>query len=356
MRIIPDVLTILMVIFLPLPYFLLYETGGIYGRTGALIIFTLLGLTDYLDGLMARRYGETSHGKLLDPIADKIFIAVIMVCIVDFKILPFWLVAPVLLREALVSEIRGYGIPLEVTELAKIKTTIQMFACGLLFILDTFGRHTLIAFISGALIATLLLTVAIYIKEGSLSSRLKWAISLLSLALAFSAFSHQYYINIAYGIVVAIITVISGGIYFKKGIPLVIRMDKLFALRMLSISVFIVALLWVVTKIGANGLWMIILILSLEYAVQAIKGIKIDSSLITISNIKDLLFSPIISLFLICSMSYPSNNPLISSHFNSLNYDPLYLVSIALKITLLLYIVIFLFMIYKRYSQYRKIR
>ncbi len=347
MRINPDILTILRVVLLPLPYFLLYETGGIYGKTGALIIFTVLGLTDYLDGLMARRYGETRHGKLLDPIADKIFIAVIMVCIVDFNILPFWLVAPVLLRESLVAEIRSYGIPLEVTEIAKIKTTIQMFACGLLFILDTFGRHTLIAFISGAVIATLLLTIAIYIKEGRLSSRLKWAISLLSLALAFTAFSYQYYINIAYGIVVALITVISGGIYFKKGIPLVIKMDKLAIFRLLSISIFIISLLWVVTKIGSNGLWMIIAIFSLEYIVQAIKGIRIESSLITLYNTKDLLFLPIITACLISSISPAFNIPFNYSQFN---YNHISLAPILLKITLSFYIVIFLFMLYKYYG------
>ena len=74
MKIRANHLTILRIILLPLPYFLIY--GDIRARIAALAAFTLIGFTDYLDGLLARRDGSTPLGKLLDPLADKICIAV----------------------------------------------------------------------------------------------------------------------------------------------------------------------------------------------------------------------------------------------------------------------------------------
>ena len=187
MKIRANHLTALRIILLPLPYFLLY--GGNGARIAALAALTLLGLTDYLDGLLARRDGSTPLGKLLDPIADKIFIAVFMVPLVDLGILPLWIVWPIFFREFLVTELRRFYTAsrrqLRVTELAKIKTTLQMIGAGLILITDMFpDKSVLISFLSGALLATLFLSVGLYWRDGHLSTRMQTALILLVLGLA----------------------------------------------------------------------------------------------------------------------------------------------------------------------------
>lgn len=265
-------LTVLRVLLLPLPYFLLYQ--GIWGRVAALLIFTALGLTDYLDGLLARRHGATRLGKLLDPIADKIFLVVIVVCLIDLDILPFWLAIPIFLRESLVAEIRRTGIQLEVTELAKIKTTIQMAASGLMFLLDTFkSKIVLVAFLSGAELATIFLAVALFIRDGRLSSRMHWAIGLLGLALVLGMTLPQRAIYLTYGSAVVIITLVSGGVYFVKGIPALFSKGRVCILKALLTCIFPILPLWLIQDLSHNGLWAIILILSMEYAAQGLDAI-----------------------------------------------------------------------------------
>jgi CDP-diacylglycerol--glycerol-3-phosphate 3-phosphatidyltransferase len=108
----------------------------------AFVIFVGAALTDYLDGWLARRWNEISEmGKMLDPIADKAMVTIALAVLTGLIGLSFWYVVPVaaiLLREVLVSGLREYlgDVKLPVTQLAKWKTTAQMFAIGwLLFFL-----------------------------------------------------------------------------------------------------------------------------------------------------------------------------------------------------------------------------
>jgi len=290
-------LTVLRVLLLPLPYFLLYQ--GIWGRVAALFIFTALGLTDYLDGLLARRHGATRLGKLLDPIADKIFLVVIVVCLIDLDILPFWLAVPIFLRESQVAEIRRTGIKLEVTELAKIKTTIQMAASGLMFLLDTFkSKIVLVAFLSGAELATLFLAVALFIRDGQLSSRMHWAIGLLGLALVLGMTLTERGIYLAYGSAVVIITLISGGVYFVNGIPALFSKGKLGILRALLTCIFPIFPLWLIQDLSHDGLWAVILILSMEYAAQGLDAIATPFRK-DFSKVKSLFIVPLAMILLI---------------------------------------------------------
>src|SRR2546428_8516683 len=60
-----------------------------YGRTSALIIFLVAGLTDFVDGEIARRYAwVTNFGKLMDPLVDKIMIAAAVISLVTLKAIP----------------------------------------------------------------------------------------------------------------------------------------------------------------------------------------------------------------------------------------------------------------------------
>ncbi len=69
----------------------------------ALIVFLLAGLTDVIDGFLARKFNWiTTLGKILDPFADKLMQCTVLVCMLIKKLLPVWLVIPFILKEALV--------------------------------------------------------------------------------------------------------------------------------------------------------------------------------------------------------------------------------------------------------------
>ena len=60
-----------------------------YGRTAALLIFLIAGVTDFVDGEIARRYGIiTNFGKLMDPLVDKIMMAAAFISLVPLKVIP----------------------------------------------------------------------------------------------------------------------------------------------------------------------------------------------------------------------------------------------------------------------------
>src|SRR5207237_9074456 len=62
-----------------------------YGRTVALVLFLLAGLTDYFDGEIARRYGiVTKFGKLMDPLVDKVMMAAAFISLVPLRAVPAW--------------------------------------------------------------------------------------------------------------------------------------------------------------------------------------------------------------------------------------------------------------------------
>ncbi|PWC37165.1 CDP-diacylglycerol--glycerol-3-phosphate 3-phosphatidyltransferase [Azospirillum sp. TSO22-1] len=107
-------------------------------------LFAAACITDYFDGYLARVWEQESViGKFLDPIADKLLVAAVLIMLVGFgRLTGVSVLAAVviLLREVLVSGLREYlaglnvGVP--VTRLAKWKTTIQMLAIGFLIVGD----------------------------------------------------------------------------------------------------------------------------------------------------------------------------------------------------------------------------
>lgn len=102
-----------------------------YGRTSALILFLLAGITDFIDGEIARRYDWiTNFGKLLDPLVDKIMIAAAFISLVPLKAVPAWVATTVVARDFLITGLRliagaeGHVLPAE--RLGKQKTSWQV--------------------------------------------------------------------------------------------------------------------------------------------------------------------------------------------------------------------------------------
>ena len=102
-----------------------------YARTAALVIFLIAGLTDFVDGEIARRYGIiTSFGKLMDPLVDKIMVAAAFISLVPLKAVPAWAATTVVARDFLITGLRlmatAKGRILPAESLGKQKTSWQI--------------------------------------------------------------------------------------------------------------------------------------------------------------------------------------------------------------------------------------
>lgn len=274
MRISANQLTLLRILLLPFPLFLVY--GGPWSRMAAILAYTILGITDYLDGLLARRDGPTKLGAMLDPIADKIFIAVTLVPLVELQIVPLWLAWLVFLREYLVTELRrfmtGLNRPLAVTELAKLKTTLQMIGMGLILLTDTFPDKIATGFcLAGALIATVFLAIAIHWKEGAISSRLKSALLFLGVGLGLLLWLNARGVILAYMAVIVGITMVSGAQYVQIGLPACFKKGP-GAVTMLLSGICVPLLpLALMNHVQGITVWLLIFLLSSEFASQALE-------------------------------------------------------------------------------------
>ena len=138
LRIIPNVLTLFRSLTaIVLPLIIIY--GGEIGALIATPMLILAGVSDYLDGFYARKYNVISNfGKILDPVADKLLVVGIIFALASENMLDYYYAffpaLLIVLREILITGLResisSFKISLEVTLLAKWKTTIQLMACG----------------------------------------------------------------------------------------------------------------------------------------------------------------------------------------------------------------------------------
>jgi CDP-diacylglycerol--glycerol-3-phosphate 3-phosphatidyltransferase/cardiolipin synthase len=141
---IPNILTIGRIIIVPF-FVLAFYLPGFYGDFTALILFVVASFTDFLDGMLARMMKEESKlGELMDPIADKIIVAAALILLVmDGTIRNYEVIAAIIIltREILISGLREFlakgQIKLPVSNLAKLKTVLQMVAISLLLTGET---------------------------------------------------------------------------------------------------------------------------------------------------------------------------------------------------------------------------
>lgn len=141
---IPNLLTYARIIAVPIIVLCFFVEGRLassdFARWTALILFAVASITDYLDGYLARIWNQTSNiGRMLDPIADKLLVAsVLLLMAADGTIAGWsiWAAITILCREILVSGLREYlaalKVAVPVTRIAKWKTTIQMVAIAFL--------------------------------------------------------------------------------------------------------------------------------------------------------------------------------------------------------------------------------
>ena len=138
---IPNIITFIRIILIPIILYLLFsENPNIVLIAG--LLFIISSVSDYFDGYLARTLNQSSKlGTLLDPIADKLLIASVIVVLVDTGVISNIHVVPaiiILLREIAISGLREFlaklNTDMPVSKLAKYKTTFQMISLSILII------------------------------------------------------------------------------------------------------------------------------------------------------------------------------------------------------------------------------
>ena len=140
---IPILLTWLRIVLIPLMIGIYYVPDswlfGVGRDLAAMLVFVFAAWTDWLDGYLARRWNETSaFGAFLDPVADKLVVAVALIMLVDFHRLDASIAAIIIGREITISALRewmaqvGARKSVAVSMIGKIKTVAQMTAIPLL--------------------------------------------------------------------------------------------------------------------------------------------------------------------------------------------------------------------------------
>jgi CDP-diacylglycerol--glycerol-3-phosphate 3-phosphatidyltransferase/cardiolipin synthase len=146
----PNLLTLSRILAVPILVFLLWRPSW-FDYSITFVLYCLVGITDYFDGYLARAQGTVSRlGQFLDPIADKIMVAAVIVLLVarlpaegfdGRAIIADWHLIPalvILLREIIVSGLReflaGLQVSVPVSQLAKWKTALQLISLGALIL------------------------------------------------------------------------------------------------------------------------------------------------------------------------------------------------------------------------------
>ena len=243
MRITANQVTLVRLVLLPLPIAMIYK-GTHAWMLGGLFVYILLGLTDALDGYLARKYGSTPLGALLDPFADKIFLVAGIVPLADHQILPTTLVVILFVRELGVTFLRSIafeeGFQFKTSKAAKLKTTVQMVGAGVMLLIWLYPEGSTIFIILGGLFALSLVPAIVSISRGQRPGWMSWsAISLVGAAVVTRALLRPEVELVVIMIVIVAITLYSGAEYvweMRTVLAARFRRSPIEALRLAGLS------------------------------------------------------------------------------------------------------------------------
>ena len=175
---VPNQLTVARLILTFVFVALLSLEGVPFAKTGALLVFSLAAITDFLDGYLARKNNlVTNFGKLMDPLADKVLMCAGFVLLTRLELIPAWMVVVILAREFMVTGLRllasAEGVVLAAENLGKYKTTIQIVTI-IYFLLYLASEEALFRFLHP-------MFDAFYLGPDYLGMVLNWASLILTL-------------------------------------------------------------------------------------------------------------------------------------------------------------------------------
>ena len=151
---ISNILTLLRIAVIPIIVICIYMKNPYFGWI-AFFLFCLASITDYFDGYIARLRNEiTNFGTFLDPIADKLLVAAVILILTSKGVIKDWDTVPaliILLREITVSGLREYlagiKVSIPVSRIAKLKTFLQLSALAILILSESTVDLTLILYL-----------------------------------------------------------------------------------------------------------------------------------------------------------------------------------------------------------------
>ncbi len=154
----PNLLTVVRILLVPVLVVALLA-GSSDGDVFAAVVFAAASLTDFVDGYLARSMGsETTFGKLMDPLADKLLVIAALVSLVSLHRLQAWVAMVIIAREFAVTALRmsatQQGVVMGASMLGKIKTCVQIAA--IMAVIAVHGRPV---WVETLVYATVLVTV-----------------------------------------------------------------------------------------------------------------------------------------------------------------------------------------------------
>ena len=284
MRITANQLTSARIILIPIPLVLIL-LGDRNMQIVALALYIIVGMTDFFDGMLARKYGTTKLGALLDPIADKIYTALLFIPLSLLGWLPHWMIVAILLRDPVVTCLRSLcsmrGISMKTAKLAQYKTAIQMITGGYIIwvclVVDKWTAITVMLINFGLCMLWFLIYTGI---RRRLSPRLVTLVGLVFLAVAiryFFSWQHTAYI---FGAAIMAMTWIAGLNYFiKLGLKFGSGMGKILPQWWLFYfleSIVLALAILVLQGESRIPIWVPMVVLCIEFAVGALDNIIIS--------------------------------------------------------------------------------
>ncbi len=135
----PNVLTYLRMAAIPVIIVLLVSPAPVESLNIAFVLFVVASITDYFDGILARRHNlVTSFGKLIDPLADKLLTSAVLIMLIPLQKVQPWLVFLIIGREITITGLRsvaaGHGLILNASRMGKNKMISQTVALSLLLL------------------------------------------------------------------------------------------------------------------------------------------------------------------------------------------------------------------------------
>jgi cardiolipin synthase len=247
----------------------------------ALIAGTFVGCTDWIDGMLARKYGPTVLGGLLDPISDKVFVAFAYTPFADFDFVPWWACALMFVREFFITALRSAyeqrGMTFKTSYLAKAKTWTQMQGIGVMLLfplLHGSGRNVMIGLLAFGTLVPIIAMAALWI------ARRKFWRGALAMSASFAAILAVFLYDEAYApraimIGVVAITWISGLDYIIVGWPKLRAhgdFNKADGVRLLGALLLPVLLFAVLVQTDVPR-WTVFTILAFELAVGGLDNL-----------------------------------------------------------------------------------
>ncbi len=141
----PNRLSIVRILFIPIIIYLI-STENQQLLFASCLLFIIAGITDGLDGLIARRMSLTSRlGIYLDPLADKLLISSVLITLTYYHLVPLWVTIVLVSREFLINGLRSFysteGVTIYPSLAGKLKTTLQIVGIACVLFSKSVGTH-----------------------------------------------------------------------------------------------------------------------------------------------------------------------------------------------------------------------